>query len=101
MADITEEMFKQELNAAGINREVALKMIAAVLGIRPDQVGTIIDADTIIGGVWPTALRGSTRGRCASCKDYVALAPSSQRAIAARPIRVLCMRCARKECADA
>jgi len=101
MADITEEMFKQELNAAGFTRDAALKTIAAVLGIRPDQVGTIVDADTIIGGIWPTALRGSTRGRCASCEDYVALAPSSQRAIAARPIRVLCMRCARKECADA
>jgi hypothetical protein len=93
----TEDDFLQELRERGTTRDALQKAAAAMLGIDQSQVGALENADVLVGGPWPTTLRGSTRARCASCAAYVSLAPSSQRAMAARPIRVVCIRCAKKE----
>lgn len=94
----TEDDLMTELRDAGLTWD-ALQQ--AALRIPRDQVGTLESADVIIGGPWPTPLFGSMRYRCMSCNGFVSLAPSSQQALAARPIRVVCLGCAKRECAHA
>lgn len=96
----TEARLHEVLSDLGADWVELLKGVGVSLGIDPAQVGTLETADTIIGGRWPSQLLGSMRYPCEPCGAFVSLAPSSQRILAARPIRVVCMRCARKAVGD-
>jgi hypothetical protein len=93
-----EEDLEQAVSGAGLTWDAVHRLMGKALGIDPDQVGTLETANVIIGGIWPTPLLGSKRYRCDSCEGFVALAPSSQRMLAARAqLRIVCLRCARGE----
>ena len=100
MKSITEEELLAGLAAQGADRYELQGRIAAALGIPKAEMGTIDQADIIIGGGWPTPMRGAQRHQCETCNAHVSLAPSSQAAMAARRRHVVCMACAMSGKAD-
>lgn len=94
MKSWTEAELLAEIERAGFTRQDAQLRFAAVVGMPAKDFGTVENADTIIGGAWPTPMRGARRHQCETCNRYVSLAPSSQAAIAQRPRHVVCMACA-------
>jgi hypothetical protein len=51
--------------------------------------------DMIVGGSWPTDIRGALRATCADCKAYVALSPDSGRPMSLKfpDVPVVCFPC--------
>jgi hypothetical protein len=96
-----EEELLEDLAGRGLAWNDLQKAFSVATGIDIKQLGTLENADTVIGGPWPTPLFGSKRHRCELCEGFVSLAPSSQRMLQARPeTRILCLRCAKTECAE-
>lgn len=92
---MTEGKLDEFLSETGVSREELVRRACAMLGIDPSQMGTLETANTIVGGRWPSAIIGARRFQCESCMAYVSLAPSSQRVLTARRLKVICMACTR------
>lgn len=94
MKSITEAELLAGFAAQGMDRYELQERLAAALGIPKTEMGTVEQADAIIGGPWPTPMRGAQRHQCEACDGYVSLAPSSQAAngssAAARRLHGLC-----------
>jgi hypothetical protein len=93
MKSYTEEEVFEEFAREGWGIAELQQLAGRVLGVA--DIGSIEEADTIIGGSWPAQIRGATRYQCEACECFVSLAPSSQAMLAKRTLHVVCLSCAR------
>jgi hypothetical protein len=101
MKSMTEAELFAELTADGTSRQELQERFARALRLPVAKMCTPENADVIIGGRWPTLIRGARRHDCETCDEHVSLAPSSQAVLAIRAVHVICMRCAFTGKADA
>ena len=90
----------REARAKGLRRgspEARRRLLALE---REGLVETCDDAkpDMIVGGSWPTDVRGALRATCADCGAYVALSPDSGRPMTLKfpDVPVVCFPCCEK-----
>jgi hypothetical protein len=93
MKSYTEAELLEDFARAGIGMPELQRLAGKALGI--SDIGSIEEANTIIGGSWPAQIRGAARYQCEACACFVSLAPSSQAMLAKRTLHVVCMSCAR------
>jgi len=93
MKSFTEAELFEDFARQGIGMPELQRRVGLALGIA--EIGSIEEADTIIGGAWPVRIRGAARYRCEACECYVSLAPSSQAMLAKRSLHIICLSCAR------
>lgn len=100
MKSYTEEELLAGLAADGTDRYELQMRFAEAFGMSKAAMGTVDQADIIVGGDWPTPMRSAQRHQCEICNVHVSLAPSSQAAMAERPRHVVCIDCVMSGKAD-